>query len=344
MSMTRSIGARAVRVTWSLGTPAAALVAMIATAALPVEAPRASDGRIEISQVAALRGAITAGDLPGFPVKISQPGSYVLTSGLTVTGAAESAIQLEADDVDLNLNGFTLRGPATCSGEGATLSCSGSTGTGIAAENASRVVVTNGRIRGFNGGIVVGDGARIDRLVVAGNGLDGIEVGPHSIVEDSVAYGNRTGIALGPGSSVARSIAAANAITGISGQGAGSLAIRGCVATRNGLDGIAAGVNSTIRESATSRNERDGIDVFGASTVSDNASYANGERGISAGPGDTIQRNTVRSNGSLGLALVGASGASYRQNTVTNNSGTVGIISNWIDLGGNSCNGTASCP
>src|SRR5438046_162421 len=39
----------------------------------------ASDGVVEINQARALAGGVTRGDAPGFPVTISQPGSYRLT-------------------------------------------------------------------------------------------------------------------------------------------------------------------------------------------------------------------------------------------------------------------------
>ena len=46
----------------------------------------ASDGVIEINQARALQGGVTEGDTPGFPVTISQSGSYRLTGNLTVPG------------------------------------------------------------------------------------------------------------------------------------------------------------------------------------------------------------------------------------------------------------------
>ena len=50
----------------------------LATPALAV------DGVIEINQARAMAGGITAGDNPGFPVNLTESGSYRLTSDLTV--------------------------------------------------------------------------------------------------------------------------------------------------------------------------------------------------------------------------------------------------------------------
>ncbi len=46
---------------------------------------RAVDGVILIDQSKAMAGNITPGDAPGFPVTISQPGSYRLSSNLDVS-------------------------------------------------------------------------------------------------------------------------------------------------------------------------------------------------------------------------------------------------------------------
>ena len=47
----------------------------------------AVDGVILIDQKTALAGKVTAGDAPGFPVTISQAGSYKLSSNLVIPDA-----------------------------------------------------------------------------------------------------------------------------------------------------------------------------------------------------------------------------------------------------------------
>src|SRR5512140_1214692 len=71
----------------------------------------AADGVILIDQKAALSGKVTPLDTAGFPVTISEPGSYRLSGNLTVADAASTAIQITADNVTLDLNGFTISGP-----------------------------------------------------------------------------------------------------------------------------------------------------------------------------------------------------------------------------------------
>src|SRR5712692_4005736 len=85
----------------------------------------AVDGVVLIDQNRALAGGVTPGDAPGFPVTISVPGSYRLSGNLTVPDANTTAIQVTADNVTLDLNGFSIIGPTVCVGT----SCS-PTGTG----------------------------------------------------------------------------------------------------------------------------------------------------------------------------------------------------------------------
>jgi hypothetical protein len=76
---------------------------------------QAVDGTKLISQNSALLGNVTPADAPGFPVTISMPGSYVLSSNLTVD-AFTTAIEIAASHVTLDLNGFAILGPVDCSG------------------------------------------------------------------------------------------------------------------------------------------------------------------------------------------------------------------------------------
>ena len=130
----------------------------------------AEDGRIEINQTCALRGCY-AGDSAGFPVATDPGKSYVLTSSLTVSDADTSAIVLD-DGASIDLNGFTIQGPAVCTGT--PPSCVGlGSGRGVLASNGGSI--RNGRITGMGGsGISAGGGTIIEHMVVDANGDDGI--------------------------------------------------------------------------------------------------------------------------------------------------------------------------
>src|SRR3977135_1627429 len=76
----------------------------------------AVDGVVLIDQNRALAGNVTPGDAPGFPVTISQSGSYRLSGNITVPDLNTTAIHITADYVTLDLNGFSINGPAVCTG------------------------------------------------------------------------------------------------------------------------------------------------------------------------------------------------------------------------------------
>jgi hypothetical protein len=155
----------------------------------------AEDGRIEINQ-ASLDAA------GGAPLVLNGPGSFVLTGNLTITGANQTAISISGEGYTLDLNGFTIQGPAACSRssfyDATTTTCTASgTGNGITA--GGRGTIRNGTVRGAGrycidagtaneGGIVIEDvqanncaqggialyNGVVRRSVVAENGGDGI--------------------------------------------------------------------------------------------------------------------------------------------------------------------------
>ncbi len=71
------------------------------------------DGVRIITQKRAGQGNVTTGDTPGFPVTISESGSYRLGSNLIVPDADTTAIDITAGNVVVDLNGFSILGPGT---------------------------------------------------------------------------------------------------------------------------------------------------------------------------------------------------------------------------------------
>lgn len=131
---------------------------------------QAADGRREISQACVETGCF-ADDAPGFPVQVTSAGSYLLTSNLTVSTANTTAITL-AVGASLDLGGFTISGPTTCSGTPA--SCTG-TGSGSGVSAAGQTSIRNGRIQGMgSSGINGSENVRIADVTIVGNGGNGI--------------------------------------------------------------------------------------------------------------------------------------------------------------------------
>ena len=75
------------------------------------------------------------------PTVITRPGIYILQNNIAVSSGV--AIEIRASDVVLDLNGFSINGPATAS----------TRAIGIYAFNRDRIQIRNGTIRGFLYGI-----------------------------------------------------------------------------------------------------------------------------------------------------------------------------------------------
>ncbi len=165
-------------------------LATLALTTLALQA-HAVDGVTLINQAKALAGGVTPGDAPGFPVTISQPGSYRLMGNLTVPDGNTTAIVITHPRVTLDLNGFAIQGPVVSSGPGSALTCAGSSadwysGAGVVVQlpthTAGAVAVGNGTIAGLGGiGAISIDPSHTLRqalvvrdLRVAGNGRGGL--------------------------------------------------------------------------------------------------------------------------------------------------------------------------
>ena len=144
----------------------------------------AAGGAYEINQDCVAAGCFP-GDAPGFPVTITQSGSYVLTSDIAVTIAGAVAININAQHVDLDLNNHTIDGGGNCSGIPVTACTSGNGEFAIIAQAGGAPIGTlrihDGTIRGFTyiapadaaGAIVInnaGDGTVLDHLTLVENG------------------------------------------------------------------------------------------------------------------------------------------------------------------------------
>jgi hypothetical protein len=128
----------------------------------------------QIDQAKAIAGGVTPGDAPYFPITISKPGSYKLTSNLDVPFQV-NAIVIDADNVTLDLNGFEIRSTGVCERDlySGVVSCnSQDAGTmknaysGIDI-NGTNAVIRNGTVSGFRGHGVNGHG---------GTWLDGMRI------------------------------------------------------------------------------------------------------------------------------------------------------------------------
>ncbi len=178
--------------------------ALWATLCLVIAAAPAAavDGVIEINQTVAVAGGVTGdfvSDAPGFPVVIRVAGSYRLTSNLEVSSLDAPAIVIDTNDVEIDLNGFSVRGPNVCTPGG----CPQGIGQGIARltsqSSGNRVTLRNGSIVGMgSNGIVLEDDARIEDMAVSQCGGNGITVGERGLlIQNRVGMNGFQGLFLG---------------------------------------------------------------------------------------------------------------------------------------------------
>ena len=157
----------------------------LAAAALSLAAGLVSDP-VSIAPAQALRGGVTPGDAPGYPITISQPGRYRLAGDLEVP-AHTDGIVVTAAHVTLDLNGHSVRGPVRCTHSTASRSvqCNWlvepSARAGINTVAAPHSTVRNGSVLGFAGiGIHHGEAALLENLEVSANAGAGIVGAGHA--------------------------------------------------------------------------------------------------------------------------------------------------------------------
>jgi parallel beta-helix repeat protein len=250
-----------------------------------------------------------------FPIVIDQPGSYCLTQNLVYNGT-DNGIEITADNVTLDLNGFTL------DGQGVGFA-------GIQVSTGSRwAVIRNGVVRGWHGGIssYTTEGVRVERVMAQDSESSGIFLGDNCEIIECQSFDNgNTGLHVAMGGMVIDSVATGNGGTGIS-TGRDTLVLN-CVSEGNDL-GFNLGTGAFIRGCVARGSNLRGIDIGNSTFVLDNNVYSNGAGAsdpstaggihghnvfariegnrlednvngirIQSAPGNIIIRNTARDNG-----------------------------------------------
>ena len=125
----------------------------------------AIDGVVLINQASVVASG-------GFPVKITQTGSYKLSGNLMVP-AETNGIEISAIGVNLDLNGFSITGPIICDLTGSNCGPIPNALTrGIFASNFIGAVIRNGSVSGFTRGVAGGE--LIEEILTFSNSSFGI--------------------------------------------------------------------------------------------------------------------------------------------------------------------------
>ena len=282
----------------------------------------AGDGVIEINQAKAEAGGVTPGDTEGFPVTISESGSYRLTGNLTVPDENTTGIEITADDVTLDLNGFAIEGPTVCSGNPLSCSPTGS-GDGVFSTSANtNITVVNGTIRGMGdrGITLPRNPTRVEHIHATSNG--GIGILAAGIVTGSTAGSNG-----GAGIFLLGGLATGNDVR------------------FNGGNGISCDGATTVTGNTVHFNNDVGISVL-VGTVAGNTVFSNGGKGITVTGTGSVVGNTVRLNGGFqpsGFQLSLSSNVGYSDNVIQPGVGA-STVSGGVVMGKNVCNGNTTCP
>ena len=297
----------------------------------------ASDGMLEINQICATQTGCFPGDGAGFPVLITQPGSYRLTGNLQVPNENTTGILIGIENVVVDLGGFAIRGNVVCSGSPTTCTPTNGSGIGVQA-GLARVRVRNGTIVGMGlRGVQTGPDAVVEDVQVAMSGLEGITSAGFAGGE----FRNNTSTRNGwHGLSVIGAVVVGNhtAANGRHGIAASQSTVTGNVSHNNGWSGIRAD-ESTISANQAYANTQQGIESVGG-LVAGNIAKGNGGLGIYAPNGTNVSGNVASGNTSGGLQLT--TDSAYRDNVVVQASGTT--VSGGTNLGGNLCSLGGAAP
>lgn len=246
----------------------------------PVAPTPGPEPRIPISALT------TPGDADSL-FKITQGGSYYLTGNVAGV-AGKHGIEIASWGVTIDLNGFELNGVADGTLDGIT----------IAVGEPRNITVLNGSVRSWDGdgvSIAAANGCRVEGLVSADNGGDGLSVGDYATVSrcSSFSDGGR-GILVGFGGSITNCTSASSGSIGIV-LGTGST-MSHCTSYFSGSHGISAGLGCSISHCTVNNSTGDGFRLNESCMITASIAANNGQDGIEASSGCVILNNNCRDN------------------------------------------------
>lgn len=226
---------------------------------------------------------------------IHKPGSYVVTRNLTAD-TNESCLIIEANNVTLDLGGFTLMGAFDFIGD-ELIESGGVTDNGLEFQH---IVVRNGTSTGFLYGIDLAASSTVvvEDIGAIQNAGEGIRVGSGSTVRGNTIQYNDYGITTGSGCAVIDNIIYSNGDQYGIVAGPGNT-ISGNTASNNGFPYYGATIfadqGSTVTGNTVTENGR-GIHVRCPSVVIGNTAVLNKANLVLEGDG-CVDVNNVAPNG-----------------------------------------------
>ena len=266
---------------------------------------------------------------------ISAAGSYYLT-GNTAVVSAKHGIEINADNVTLDLNGFALVGPGSSNGALSAIVVVGARrnvrirngsaqswgAVGIDCNNASNSQFDHLRVTTCGAGFRCGSGNTVTEVSADGNPGIGINTGTNCRLVACSATNDNPGFQVGSNCTVTASTASNNSGTGlVTGDGC---TIIGCTANNNTTRGIDAGSNCVVKDCTAYHNLTIGIKCVSSGLIAECVANLNGttivtDSGISPGNHGTVKHCVTYSNTGSGIRAIGDS--VLLENQCNNNSG-----------------------
>jgi len=266
-----------------------------------------------------------------FPYVITQPGSYQLIGNISVT-AGGTAIDIQASNVTLDLNGFTI--------QGAGGAYNGQHGIMANDANGRNITVKNGSVRAFSGiGIyLLGRGHIVMEVKADNNAGDGIYVSQSSLVQRCTATGNGgNGIETGKACTIKENVCSGSTGSGIRTGGWGSLVTQN-ICSSNTAHGVFADQGTAITQNTCSENTTCGIEMGGRCSAIQNTCFYNLIGIEDSASGCLIKDNSCTLNSFGGIAVV--SNCQISQNSCARLNG-IGIFcgGSYNSVTDNTCSG-----
>jgi len=250
--------------------------------------------------------------ISSLPYTITESGSYYLTT--TIDAGSDAGISISANNVSIDLNGYTLLGDGSTSNS-AILTTSGFSNIniyngfidnwgshGINLQNSNKINITHITVtQSSSAGLLIGTNAKISHCIASENGADGISCSTNALITNCItSENNADGIDVGNQSIVTI-----------------------CNSFQNGDNGIETSSNCTVSNSASNYNDGDGANAGLGSNILDSKFSNNQGSGFSIGVASSAKNNVVKSNSVYGITI---SGDTFLLNNIADNNGDSGYL------------------
>ncbi len=262
------------------------------------------------------------------PVVIQFPGSYYLAEDIDAL-PNEHGIEILADNVTLDLNGFTVRGNT----EVGSLD-------GIHVDSARRnTTIVNGTVESFfQSGINAQEDLTLIDVRLLNNSGAGVNASTRAVIQRCLAIGNgNRGYLLSSNATLVDCVAEDNTLNGFS---LGSYcSVRGCTASENTGDGFSGGIGTVFEGCASDNNDVHGFDTNGKTAIIGCSAMINGADGFDINSEGVIAHCTAWANAESGIQAGGQNVIRYNSCVFNQAGHGIHLTSDGNLVEGNVCQG-----